>query len=69
MVVANNKLTATKNADELLAILMAMVVQWYDARRIPGRAHPDFTRSHWMPPPGECLCRIAPAAAMVNNFE
>ena len=28
-----------------------------------------FTRSHWMPPSGECLRRIAPAAAMVNEFE
>ena len=28
-----------------------------------------FTRSHWMPPSGECLRRIAPAAAMVNDFE
>ena len=27
-----------------------------------------FTRSHWMPPSGECLRRIAPAAAMVNEF-
>jgi hypothetical protein len=29
-----------------------------------------FTWSHWMLPLGECLCRIAPAAAaMVDNFE
>ena len=27
-----------------------------------------FTRSHWMPPLGKCLRRIAPAAAMVNEF-
>ena len=27
-----------------------------------------FTWSHWMPPLGECLCRIAPAAAMDNEF-
>jgi hypothetical protein len=27
-----------------------------------------FTRSHWMPPSGECLCRIAPAATMVDEF-
>jgi hypothetical protein len=31
--------------------------------RIPG-----FTRSHWMPPLGKCLHRIAPAAAMVNKY-
>jgi len=29
---------------------------------------PGFTWSHWMPPSGECLSRIAPAAAMVNEF-
>jgi len=28
-----------------------------------------FTRSHWMPPSGECLHHIAPAAAMVDDFE
>jgi hypothetical protein len=28
-----------------------------------------FTQSHWMPPSGECLRRIAPAAAMVDDFE
>ena len=29
---------------------------------------PGLTQSHWMPPLGECLCRIAPAAAMDNEF-
>jgi hypothetical protein len=28
-----------------------------------------FTRSHWMPPLGECLRRIALTAAMVNEFK
>jgi hypothetical protein len=27
-----------------------------------------FTRSHWMLLLGECLCHIAPAAAMVSNY-
>jgi hypothetical protein len=27
-----------------------------------------FTGSQWMPPSGKCLCRIAPAAATVNEF-
>jgi hypothetical protein len=27
-----------------------------------------FTRSHWMQPSGECLRRIAPAAAMATNL-
>jgi hypothetical protein len=37
-------------------------------------AHPPmehvqgFTGSHWMPPSGKCLRRIAPAAAMVSKF-
>jgi hypothetical protein len=29
---------------------------------------PGFTGSHWMPPSGKCLRRIAPAAAMVNKY-
>ena len=28
-----------------------------------------ITQSHWMPPSGECLRRIAPTAAMVDEFE
>ena len=28
-----------------------------------------FTRSQWMPPSGKCLRRIAPMAAMVDEFE
>ena len=27
-----------------------------------------FTWSHWMPPLSKCLCRIAPAATMVDEF-
>jgi hypothetical protein len=29
---------------------------------------PGFIRSHWMLPLGKCLCRIAPAATMVNKY-
>ena len=29
---------------------------------------PGFTRSQWLLPLGKCLCRIAPAAAMVDEF-
>ncbi len=29
---------------------------------------PGFTRSHWMPPLGKCLRRIAPAATMVKEY-
>jgi hypothetical protein len=39
-----------------------------------GAHHPmehiqGFTRSHWMPPSGECLRRIAPAAVMAGEIE
>jgi hypothetical protein len=34
MVVDDNKSTATKNAGELMAISIAMAMQWYDAGRI-----------------------------------
>ena len=34
MVVGDNKSTATKNAGESMAILIAMAMQWYDAGRI-----------------------------------
>jgi hypothetical protein len=72
MSVGDNESTSTKNADESMAISIAMAMQRYDVRR---EAHPPmehiqgFTRSHWMPPSGECLRRIAPAAAMVDDFE
>jgi hypothetical protein len=29
---------------------------------------PGFTRSHWMLPLGKCLRRIAPSAAMVDEY-
>jgi len=28
-----------------------------------------LSRSHWMPPSGECLHSIAPTAAIVDKFE
>ncbi len=34
MVVGDNKSTATQNAGELMAISIAMAMQWYDAGRI-----------------------------------
>ena len=44
-----------------------------DAAVRHGADHPmehiqGFTRSHWMPPSGECSHRIAAAAAMVDNL-
>ena len=71
MSVGDNESTSTKNADESKAISNAMAMQRYDVRR---EAHPPmehiqgFTRSHWMPPSGECLRRIGQAAAMVDEF-
>ena len=70
MVVAHNELTGTKNADESLAIFDGHG----DAAVRREVHHPmehiqGFTQSHWMPPSGECLRRIAPAAAMVDDFE
>jgi hypothetical protein len=36
--------------------------------QLPWQYIHGFTRSHWMLPLGKCLRRIAPAAAMVNEF-
>jgi hypothetical protein len=71
MVVANNELTATKNADELLAISMAMAMQRYDTRRIAqwstSRASLEATgRRHWA---SACavLPRRPPWSAILNK--
>jgi hypothetical protein len=59
----------TKNAGESLAILIEMRVRRYDKGVHRSLDHIwGFTRSHWMQPSGECLRRIAPAAAMVDEF-
>ncbi len=68
MVVGNNESTGTKNAGELMAISIANVVVRRGAH-CPIEHIQSFTRSHWMPPSGECLRRIAPAAATVKEFE
>ena len=70
MLVGNNKSATTKNAGKSLAILIAIRMRQYDLRAHRLMEHiQGFTRSHWMPPSGECLRRIAPAAAMVDDFE
>ncbi len=66
MVVANNELTATKNADELLVISMAMAMQRYDAKGIArwstSSASLEATGCrHW-----ESAYAVLP---MVDNFE
>jgi len=41
----------------------------YDAGRIANEAHPGLHLEPLdAPPSGECLCRIAPATIMVNEF-
>jgi hypothetical protein len=58
MVVGNNESTATKNAGAVRR-----------GAHCPMDHIQGFTRSHWMPPLGKCLRRIAPEAAMVKEFE
>ncbi len=42
MVVDDKKSTATKNAGELMAIPIAMAMQWYDAGASPDGSHPGL---------------------------
>ena len=42
MVVGDNKSTATTNAGKLMAILIAMAMQRYDAGALPNRARPGL---------------------------
>ena len=72
MVVANNEIDETKNAGKLTTISVASGHGDAAVRR--GAHRPmehiqSFTRSHWMLPLGKCLRRIAPTAAMVDEFE
>ncbi len=41
---------------------------WRDAHP-PMECIRGFMQSHYMPPSGKCSCLIAPAAAMVDDFE
>jgi hypothetical protein len=71
MVVANtnNGINETKNSGISMKISIAMAMQRRHGAHRPIKHIHGFTRSHWMPPSGECLRRIAPAAAMVDEFE
>ena len=67
MVVSNNEIDETRQIDDDFD-------GHGDAAVLCGAHRPmehiqGFTRSHWMPPSGECLRRIVPAAAMVDDFE
>jgi hypothetical protein len=68
--VANND-NETKNAVKSTTISMAMAMQAAVRRGAhrPMEHIQGFTRSHWMPPLGKCLRRIAPTAAMLDEFE
>ena len=70
MVVANNKFDETINAGKSTTISVAMAMQRYDAGHITrwstSRASLEATGCRH---PGECLRRIAPTAAMVDEFE
>ncbi len=57
MAMGNNKLAKTK-----------MKVDCWRYRLPYGCGVQGFTRFHWMPPSGECLRRIAPAAVMIDEF-
>jgi len=63
MVVANNEIDETKNAgksDDFYGHGDAAVQR---GAHLPMEHIQGFTRSHWMPPSGECLRRIASTAA------
>ncbi len=70
MVVANNEIDGNKKCRRLDDDLdnHADAAVRCEAHR-PMEHIPGFTWRHSMPPSGECLRRIAVAAAMVNDFE
>jgi hypothetical protein len=69
MVVGENESTATKQCRRIDGNFYC-----HGDAAVQRRAHlpiehvQGFTLSHWMPPSVECSHRIAPAAAMVNEF-
>ena len=64
----DNEIWGDKNEGESLVILIAIAMQRYDAGHILPIDHiRGFTRSHWMPPLGKCLHRIAPVAAVIKE--
>jgi len=71
MLVGNNESATTKNVGKSLVISISMRMRRCDAGRIAqwstSQASLEAT-GHWMPPLGECLRSIAPAATMVNKF-
>ena len=66
MVVANNEIDETKNAGKSTTSHGDAAVRRGEHR--PMKHIRGFTRSHWVPPSGEFLRHIAPAAAKINEF-
>jgi hypothetical protein len=69
MVMGNNKIGKNKQCRQIDGNFDCHT----DAAAWRGALHPlmhdhGFTRSHWMPPSGECLRRSALVAVMVNKF-
>jgi hypothetical protein len=65
MLVGNNELAITKNAGDFDCHVDAAVQRGADH---PMEHIQGFTRSHRMPPSGECSYCIAAVAAMVDNY-
>jgi hypothetical protein len=67
--VANNEINDKEKCRQIAGNFdghVDAVVRWGMHR--PMEHISGFTRSHWMPPLGECLHHIAPAAAKVIDF-
>jgi hypothetical protein len=64
MVMGNNKSVTIKNADFNCHSYVAVRLGVH----CPMEYAQGFTWSHWMPPLGEGLGRIAPVAVMVHEF-
>jgi hypothetical protein len=67
--VANNEIDNNKKCRQIAGDFdgQAVVAVQCGMHR-PMEHMPGFTRSHWMPPSGKCLYRIALAATKVINF-
>jgi hypothetical protein len=70
MVVANNKIGGDKNYTSNSGNFDGHADTAVQCRaHCPMERIRGFMRSHYMPPSGECPRHIAPAAAMVDDFE
>jgi hypothetical protein len=69
MVGGNNESTTTKNVGRIAGDFYCHAdAAVRRGAHLPMEHVQGFTGSQWMPPSGKCLHRIAPAAAMVNEF-